>query len=183
MKYTFETSVKNAMVLGVLLGQAFAPRLQAAPEVKAGAKDWTLADFRQSYLNQRIVILKGDDLLGSLGLWEPVKQGEDGSFTNDYTRGASVSFQYKDQTPKVLAIRESSGGGKTPKEGQKNVMGETVSDDDIVGSIRRCLCAIRRRAAREVHELCRTDKGPLDKKVLSGPGFLGYGIHACFASR
>jgi hypothetical protein len=39
MKYTFETSVKNAMVLGVLLGQAFAPRLQAAPEVKAGAKD------------------------------------------------------------------------------------------------------------------------------------------------
>jgi hypothetical protein len=103
------------------------------PEVKSAARDWTLADFRHSYLNQRILILQGHDTRGSLGGWEPIKQSSDSSFIVDNSKGAYINFRYKDQTPRIIAIRESSGGGmKTPKEGQKNAMGKTVSDDDIV---------------------------------------------------
>jgi hypothetical protein len=104
------------------------------PAATAGGRDWTLADFRHSYLDQRILILKGKDTGGgSLGGWQPVKQGKDGSFNDDYSKGAFIDFRYKDQTPKIIAIRESSVGGmEVPKEGQKNAMGETLSDNDIV---------------------------------------------------
>jgi hypothetical protein len=104
------------------------------PAVTAGGRDWTLADFRHSYLNQRILILQGNNVAGggSLGGWQPVKQGKDGSFKTDY-KGAFIDFRYKDQTPRIVAIRESSGGGmEVPKEGQKNALGETLSDSDIV---------------------------------------------------
>jgi len=75
------------------------------------ARDWTLADFRHSYLNQRILILKGTDAgRGSLGGWQPVTQASDGSFTDDYGKGAFINFKYKDQTPTIIDIRENSVG-------------------------------------------------------------------------
>lgn len=105
----------------------------AATGVKGQATDWTLADFRRSFLNQRIVILKGHDVGGSLGGWQPVVLAKNGSFKDDYSKGAFIAFKYKDQTPKIVAIRESSGGGmEVPKEGQTNALGETLSADSIV---------------------------------------------------
>jgi hypothetical protein len=68
----------------------------------------------------------------SLGGWDPVKQAADGSFVNDFSIGAFISFKYKDETPKVIAIRENPPYGGAPKEGQKNAMGKTLSADDIV---------------------------------------------------
>ncbi len=104
-----------------------------ATSANAAVRDMTLREFRHIYLNQRILILKGQDAgRGSLGGWQPVKVGKDGSFMDDYEKGAFIDFKYKDQTPKILAIRETVGGLETPKEGQKNAMGETVTDDDIV---------------------------------------------------
>ena len=89
------------------------------PEVKPAASDWTLADFRHSYLNQRILILKGTDAgRGSLGGWQPVKQAADGSFTNDYGKGAFINFKYKDQTPTIIDIRENSVGGLGEAQGR-----------------------------------------------------------------
>jgi PEGA domain len=100
---------------------------------KAGARDMTLAEFRNSYLNQRILILQGHDIGGSLGGWQPVKQAKDGSFQIDFGKSAFISFKYMDQTPTIIAIRESSGGGTLlSKGGQKNAMGEKLTDDDIV---------------------------------------------------
>ncbi|MDR3414278.1 MAG: hypothetical protein P4L87_25510 [Formivibrio sp.] len=105
-----------------------------APAAKAVARDMTLREFRKIYLNQRILILKGTDAGGgSLGGWQPVRLGKDGSYKDDYSKGAFIDFRYKDQTPRILAIRENTLGGlETPQEGQKNAMGEIVTDDDIV---------------------------------------------------
>jgi hypothetical protein len=102
--------------------------------VKPKATDWTLADFRRSYLNQRILILKGNDAgRGSLGGWQPVVLAKNGSFKDDYSKGAFIDFKYKEQTPKIIAIQESSGGGMlVPKEGQTNALGETLNADAIV---------------------------------------------------
>jgi hypothetical protein len=101
------------------------------PEVKASARDMTLGEFRNSYLNQRVLILQGHDIGGYLGGWQPVKQAKDGSFRIDFGKGAFISFRYKDQTPTIIAISQSSAGGSS-KGGQTNAMGETLTDDDIV---------------------------------------------------
>ncbi len=103
------------------------------PASKAEPREMTLREFRSIYLNQRILILKGQDVGGSLGAWQPVKMAKDGSFKDDYDAGAFISLKYKDQTPKVLAIRENTVGGmKTPTEGKTNAFGETITDSDIV---------------------------------------------------
>ena len=60
-----------------------------------------------------------------------MKQGLDGSFVNDFDKGAFIPYKYKDQTPKVIDIRESAVL-EHAKEGQKNALGETVTDNDIV---------------------------------------------------
>jgi hypothetical protein len=93
----------------------------------------TLREFRRIYLNQRILILKGQDVGGSLSEWQPVTMAKDGMFTNNYDAGTYISLKYKDQTPKVLAIREHAvGGTETPTEGKTNAFGETITDADIV---------------------------------------------------
>ena len=90
----------------------------------------SLRQFRQIFLNQRIVILKGHDI-GSLGGWQPMKRGRDGFEDDLGFRGAFIPYKYKDQTPKVLDIRENAVL-EQPKEGQKNALGETVTDNDIL---------------------------------------------------
>lgn len=110
---------------------------------KPVSEDMTLGEFRKKYLNQRIIILKGTEIgafhvgdvnkPGSLGGWQPMKQDPDGSFQNDFSKGAFIDFRYKDQTPTVVAIRQSTvGGSVSSKAGQENAMGETVKDDDVV---------------------------------------------------
>lgn len=89
----------------------------------------SLRQFRQIYLNQRIVILKGHDI-GSLGGWHPMKRGH-GGFEDDFGSGAFIPYKYKDQTPIVIDIRENVVL-EQPKEGQKNALGETVTDTDII---------------------------------------------------
>jgi hypothetical protein len=95
---------------------------------KAKPRDWTLREFRDNYLDQRILILQGNDFSGSLGEWATIWRGPDGSFSV----GADIEFQYKDQTPKIISIRESSRGGNIPKRGQRNALGEVMTDDEIV---------------------------------------------------
>lgn len=103
-----------------------------APTAARVARDMTLRGFRQLFLNQRIVILRGKDI-GSLAGWQPVRQGADGSVKDDYTKGAFIAFKYKDQNPRIVAIRENFIEGiETPKEGRKNAIGEIMTDDDIV---------------------------------------------------
>lgn len=96
---------------------------------KKGSTELSLRQFRQIFLNQRIVILKGDDI-GSLAGWQPMKRGRDG-FEDDLGFGAFIPYKYKDQTPKVIDIRENAVL-EQPKEGQKNALGETVTDNDII---------------------------------------------------
>lgn len=125
------------------------PQSRAPATAKKAAAELTLRQFRQMFLNQRILILKGSmipdprallrklrnekdaDEDGSLGGWQPMKQGPDGSFKNDFDKGAFIPYKYKDQTPKVIDIRENAVLEQA-KEGQKNALGETVTDNDIV---------------------------------------------------
>ncbi len=126
------TSALSCFLLSSYLLAQQPQKQSPVPEVKAGARDMTLGEFRNRYLNQRILILQ-DDIGGSLCGWEPVKQAKDGSFTIDFGKGASINFKYMDQTPTIITIRESSAGGSLlSKGGQKNAMGETLTDDDIV---------------------------------------------------
>lgn len=93
--------------------------------------EWTLGDFRTEYLGRRILILLGNNVSGFLGSWEPFQQSADGSFHRDRGAGAFISYLYKDQTPTVIAIRKSDVG-RSLKQGQENVMGESLRDDDVV---------------------------------------------------
>jgi hypothetical protein len=109
------------------------PSAQAAVRRPEESRDWTLGEFRKTYLGQRILILQGDNISGSLGGWQPVKQGSDGSFHVDLRGPAFIDFHYKDQTPAILAIQQSSvAGSHASGAARANVMGEAVSDDDAV---------------------------------------------------
>ena len=131
-------------------GYVLAQQTRAAgPAKKTASSELSLRQFRQMFLNQRILILKGSMIPdpraflrklrnekdaeqgGSLGGWQPMKQGADGSFMNDFDKGAFIPYKYKDQTPKVIDIRENAVSEQA-KEGQKNALGETVTDNDIV---------------------------------------------------
>ena len=107
------------------------------PAKTPAPKELTLRQFRQMFLNQRILILKGSMIpdsrallrklrnekdaeeSGSLGGWQPMKQSSDGSFKNDFDKGAFIAYKYKDQTPKVIDIRENAVLEQA-KEGQKS---------------------------------------------------------------
>jgi hypothetical protein len=100
----------------------------AALGVKAHATDWTLADFRRSFLNQRIVILKGHEVGGSLGGWQPVVLAKNGSFKDDYSKGAFIAFKYKDQTPKILrSERVRAEEWKFPRSDRHFVQSDLLS--------------------------------------------------------
>jgi len=112
-------------------GYALAQQTRAAAPAKKGApSELSLRQFRQIFLNQRIVILKGHDI-GSLAGWQPMKRGRDGFEDDLGFRGAFIPYKYKDQTPTVIDIRENAVL-EQPKEGQKNALGETVTDNDII---------------------------------------------------
>jgi hypothetical protein len=114
-----------------LLGQQEKP--SPAPAANAEAREMTLREFRRIFLNQRIVIMKGQDIGGSLGEWQPMKMAKNGSFTDDYNKGAFINLKYKEETPKVLSIRENTVAGlEKPTEGTTNAFGETITDADIV---------------------------------------------------
>jgi hypothetical protein len=112
------------------------PPASARPSPKPKPKpdrDITLGEFRKKYLGQRILILEGHDLRGSLGGWEPMKDAGNDSFTHDYDKGAFIPFSYTEQTPTVIAIKKSHAGEiKRGNEGQANIMGENVNEDDEV---------------------------------------------------
>ena len=93
-------------------------------------KDWTLGQFRAKYLGQHVLIMHGHDISGSLGGWQPVLANGDGSFRYDNHGGAFISFQYKDQTPKIIAIQNFDA----KKSAQTNIMGDAVNDDAIVNA-------------------------------------------------
>jgi tetratricopeptide (TPR) repeat protein len=112
------------------------PQTRALPPAKKGVPtELSLRQFRQMFLNQRIVILKGSHVgfsyEDSLGGWQPMKQGPDGSFSSDSDKGAFIPYKYKHQTPKVIDIRENVVLEQA-KERQTNALGETVTDKDIV---------------------------------------------------
>ncbi len=92
------------------------------------AKDMTLREFRAMYLNQRILILKGQNSNSSLDDLQPMKRDKKGNFVDDY--GGELDFRYKEQTPTVIAIREAAVS-EHAKEGTVNALGEKVTDDDI----------------------------------------------------
>jgi hypothetical protein len=121
-------SLSNAHPLPALPVDITPVRQQDRP--RADSK-WTLGDFRREYLGQRILILQGNNVSGFLGGWEPYQRSADGSFHADFSAGAFVSYQYKDQTPTVIAIQQSDVGGSL-KQRQENAMGESLSDDDVV---------------------------------------------------
>ena len=92
-----------------------------------------MGEFRKKYLGQRIVIFEGQDISGSLGGWEPMKVAGGDSFENDFSKGAFIKFAYKEENPTIIAIKKSTGGGlHRPNEGQSNILGESLSDDDEV---------------------------------------------------
>ena len=104
-----------------------------AASATATVREMTLREFRSVFLNQRILILKGQDIGGSLGGWQPMKMTKSGSFTDDYNKGAFINLKYRDETPKVLSIRENTvAGTEKPTEGTTNAFGETITDADIV---------------------------------------------------
>lgn len=104
-----------------------------APASKPEAREMTLREFRNIFLNQRILILKGQDVGGSLGEWQPMKLAKNGSFVDDYNKGAFINLKYRDEVPKVLSIRENTiAGMEKPTEGTTNAFGETITDADIV---------------------------------------------------
>jgi hypothetical protein len=89
-------------------------------------KDWTLGQFRAKYLGQHVLILQGHDISGSLGGWQPVMADRNGSFQDDFNGGAFISFKYKEQTPKIVAIQSSS------KKTGNNIMGDAVNNDNEI---------------------------------------------------
>ena len=146
-----KTKVSWILVLiGIFAAHVLAQQARPGGSTKkVASNELSLRQFRQMFLNQRILILKGSmipdpraflrklrnekdaDEGGSLGGWQPMKQGPDGSFKDDFDKGAFISYKYKDQTPKVIDIRENAVLEQA-KEGQKNALGETVTDNDIV---------------------------------------------------
>lgn len=132
------TSLLIWSYLPAVAQQPHNPTTKSAPTAKADSKDWTLGEFRKKYLSQRILILRGNDIRGFLGGWEPFKLGSDGAFYQprfgdpDFNPSAYISFQYKDQTPMIIAIRQSAEGSRSPKQAQENAMGEALREDDIV---------------------------------------------------
>jgi hypothetical protein len=120
------------ILLGVCAYTSLTEQAQTClPTKKSGPTELSLRQFRQMLLNQRIVILKGIDVRGSLGGWQPIKLSPEGSFKDDFDKGAFIAYRYKDQIPKVVDIRESAGS-ELAKEGHKNALGEIVTDEDIV---------------------------------------------------
>ncbi len=125
--------VKAAGALSCLLLSSSLLAQQEKPLPAPAAREMTLREFRNIFLNQRILILKGQDVGGSLGEWQPMKLAKNGSFVDDYNKGAFINLKYRDETPKVLSIRENTVAGmETPTEGKTSAFGETITDADIV---------------------------------------------------
>ena len=89
-------------------------------------KDWTLGQFRAKYLGQRVLILHGHDIAGSLAGWQPVLQNPDGSLRDDFKGGAFISFKYKEQIPTIVAIQSRA------KKTSNNIMGDPVNNDNEI---------------------------------------------------
>jgi hypothetical protein len=101
----------------------------ASTGANAAQKDGTtLRQFREKYLNQRIIILK--DTLGQFIDWEPLQKTRHGSF--EHGKGAFLDMRYKDQTATIVAIEEYHSALDTQPKDQKNALGEVLSNDDKI---------------------------------------------------
>ena len=125
--------VKAAGALSCLLLSSSLLAQQEKPLPAPAAREMTLREFRNIFLNQRILILKGQDVGGSLGGWQPVKMAKNGAFTDDYNKGAFINLKYREETPAPSSIRENTVTGmEKATEGTANAFGETITDADIV---------------------------------------------------